>query len=182
LDSALGHDRLAARRLQSACRAALDPTQQALAGGAARASILRLQSSQPGRDMRRDALTHLDRGDADSATALAERARAIDPDPVADLLLRHRLSILRGDHHGALGTALLLRQYGADANADSLLARDHQRLGQHELARRAAVRLMLQQWPTADLMAAFEACGDDFARFARIHWTDAVQQVAVPAR
>ncbi|MEQ1632355.1 MAG: hypothetical protein ABL997_08280 [Planctomycetota bacterium] len=146
IDQALGQDELAARRLSAASRGSDDPFARAIAvQGAMRAeSRLRLPD---GASLREAAVDQLDRGRGESARALALAARSTDPDPISDLRLRHRLLRENGDARGSLGTALLLREYGAGAFVDQLLAQDFEQSGQRSLADRATARLLLSLVP-----------------------------------
>src|SRR5262249_13044827 len=120
-------------------------------------------------------------GDARSAEALALQARAEEPDPVADLRLRHRLAEVRDDARAALGTALLLREYAADARAEQLLALDLDRVGCDGLARRAGLRARGLDLPGAELLAALAVYGD-FANAAFLRWVDRTAAFAAPTQ
>lgn len=139
LDRALGQDELAAGSLAAAAHASQDTFTRTATDSAARASVARMRT-QEGDSLRLAAKKGLDDGDLASAEALLLAARAAAPDPIADLALRHRLQSEQHDLRGALGTALLLREYGATSEGDLLLASALRQTGQAALARRALTR------------------------------------------
>jgi hypothetical protein len=171
LDRALGQDELAVPRLRLAAAQAADPALRAAAADEAGQSLARRDDTERGQRLRRDAHRRLTAGDSQSAEALALQARAEEPDPVADLQLRHRLAEARDDTRAALGTALLLREYAADARAEQLLADDLDRLGCDGLARRAGQRARGLDLSAAELLAALAVYGD-FANAAFLRWVD----------
>ncbi|HZT55157.1 MAG TPA: hypothetical protein VFA35_02955, partial [Burkholderiaceae bacterium] len=181
LDRALGQDELAVPRLRLAAALAADPALRAAAADEAGQSLARRDDAARGQQLRRDAHRRLGAGDARSAEALALQARAEEPDPVADLRLRHRLAEAHNDVRGALGTALLLREYAGDARAEQLLADDLDQLGCDGLARRAGLRARGLDMPAADLLAALAVYGD-FANAAFLRWVDRTAGLAAPAR
>ena len=93
-----------------------------------------------GESLRLAAAAHIDDGKLTAAWALLLAARSAAPDPIADLALRHRMQTEQRDQRGALGTALLLREYGAGADGDRLLAAALRQTDQLSLARRADTR------------------------------------------
>lgn len=143
--AALGLDEQALPHLREAELLAVDPV--------ARAAITRTLhriESRRGHDagaasLRRDALQLLHHGDLHGAAALAHAAEARTPDRIADLGLRHLLMRARGEPEAALGSALLLREYGGLAAAS--LAADFTSAGHPALARRAAMRRLLGLLP-----------------------------------
>ena len=139
LDRMLGQDEIAVSRLVAATRHARDPGERAAAAMATAQSLRRLQP-EAGASLRSAATQQISAGNLAAAAALAHQARVARPDPVADLQLRHDLQRARGDHGGAMGTALLMREYGGGPKADQLLLRDLARTGHARLARRAAAR------------------------------------------
>ena len=139
MDRQLGQDELAARSLAAVAHATPDPWVRAAADEAGRASRSRVEGPE-GDTLRLAAAASLDQGNLTSAGALLLAARTAAPDPIADLALRHRLQSQRHDQRGALGTALLLREYGATMEGDRLLASALRETGQATLARRAQSR------------------------------------------
>ena len=160
LDAALGQDEAAEKRLRAAAFASADPGLRAAAALRAADSLARLDSSVRGQRLRRDAHRRLTAGDTASARALALQAEAEAPEPTADLRLRHRLQLILADARGALGTALLLREYEPTQSADQLLAIDLGRVGCIELAKRAESRVTGRALPSAELFAALSNYGD----------------------
>ncbi len=181
IDRALGHDEVAARRLRAASRRTADPAARSLAAQGADDSERRL-AGRDGGSLRQSAQTQLDLGNRDSALALAHAASALDPDPVADLRLRHRLQRAANDRPGSLGTALLLREYGADPALDRLLAEDFAQVGSWQLARRAAARLLLGRLPTTEVFTALQSARDELAQSTWLGWAEAVGAPATPPR
>lgn len=155
LDQLLGQDELAAQRFAHASRVADDPRVRATAALDAQRAAKRM-TRPDGQGLRDAALELLDRGRDAEASAMALAASTSDPDPIADLELRHRLLRARGDSRGSLGTALLLREYGAGARADRSLAEDFARVGQLALAGRAEARALVGRIPEPWLRAARE--------------------------
>ena len=139
LDVAIGQDELAAARLTAAGHATGDPFLRAATQREAR-SAQRRHETNDGDALRIEALARALAGEIMRAKALAHAARAKEPDPVTDLLLRHRLQAAEHDARGAIGTALLLREYGAGWEADRLLATALAESGQTSLAGRASER------------------------------------------
>lgn len=166
LDRLLGQDELAGPRLLTASRSAGDPLTRAAAARQARRSLERARGGDRGELLRRDAERQFAAGNLASAAALAHEARAADPDPVADLELRHRLLREREDHFGALGTALLLREYGGGPGIDRMLAHDFGRMGHDQLARRAALRTLAGELPRSPLLRAVRRAGAELAQLA----------------
>ncbi|MEC7584739.1 MAG: hypothetical protein VYE77_10505 [Planctomycetota bacterium] len=141
LDRMLGQNEVAVARLVAATRRARDPGERASAAMATTQSLRRLKP-EASASLRTAATQQISVGNLSAAAALAHQARMARPDPIADLRLRHDLQRARGDHGGAMGTALLMREYGGGTEADKLLVRDLARTGQDRLARRAAARCL----------------------------------------
>lgn len=139
LDVAIGQDELAAARLTAAGHATRDPLLRAATHREAH-SAKRRNETNDGDALRAEALARALAGETARAKALAHAARAKEPDPVTDLLLRHRLQAAEHDARGAIGTALLLREYGAGWEADRMLAAALAESGQTSLAGRASER------------------------------------------
>lgn len=144
LDRELGQDELAAASLAAVAHANQDSFARAEADGAARTSRARMRNAE-GDSLRLSASARIDEGDLTGAGALLLAARSTAPDPIADLALRHRLQTEQRDLRGTLGTALLLREYGAGSDGDRLLATALRQTGQLSLAHRADSRAMLAQ-------------------------------------
>lgn len=159
LDELLGQDELALRRLAHASRVTDDPYARALAALDAKRAATRL-SRPDGEGLRDAALALLRCGREAEAMAMALAASTSDPDPIADLELRHRLLRARGDSRGSLGTALLLREYGAGTRADRSLAEDFASVGQLALAERAEARAFVGLIPEPWLRAARDRTRD----------------------
>jgi len=155
LDVAIGQDELAAASLAAASRNADDPSLRATMHRESR-SALRRHETNDGDALRAEALARAAGGEIARAKALALAARAKQPDPVTDLLLRHRLQNAERDVRGAIGTALLLREYGAGWEADRLLAAALEESGQSHLAERATTRVSvaMRAQRAADLRSA----------------------------
>lgn len=172
LDVAIGQDELAATSLQTASRSVADPMLRASMRRQA-ASAQRRHLTKDGEALRTEAFARVLEGDVAQAKALALAARATEPDPVADLLLRHRLQSAELDARGAIGTALLLREYGAGWEADRLLAAALEDSGQSGLAARAAARteVAMNQRREAALRSAT----------ARALLAEAMKQIDAPA-
>jgi hypothetical protein len=139
LDLQLGQDELARTHLAVASRFERDPLARAQDDADANLAFQRMRDSD-GDAMRARAADRLANGDVATARALALAASAEDPDPIADLALRHRLQGLDKDLRGSLGTALLLREYGAGNVGDRLLANALAATGHQHLAERAEMR------------------------------------------
>ena len=178
LEEALGFDEQAADRLAKASRSAEDPLARTMAALGAERAEARLRSPD-GSSLRDAALVQLDRGCEASARALALAARTSDPDPIADLLLRHQLQETSGDTRGSLGTALLLREYGVGWTVDQLLAQDFERAGQRALADRAGARLLLAIVPQP-MLRRWRREGQDWLAGTRQRWWP--DALAAPAR
>ena len=160
IDSALGEDQLAAARLRQAALTGGNPSLQAAAARGASDSVARLADPARGQRLRRDAHRRLSAGDTASATALALTANDESPDAIGDLRLRHRLLLAADDARAALGTSLLLREYGLTPASEQLVATDMSRLGIVELARRAAARATGRELPSGDLLLALSGYGE----------------------
>jgi hypothetical protein len=139
LDLQLGQDELARNHLAVASRFELDPLTRAHDAADSELAFHRMRSID-GDAMRARAADQLAYGEVAAARALALAASAQDPDPIADLALRHRLQALNKDLRGSLGTALLLREYGAGNIGDRLLANALAATGHERLAERAEMR------------------------------------------
>lgn len=139
LDLQLGQDELAGNRLAIASRFAGDPLARAHDAKDANLAFHRMRDHD-GAALRSRAADRIASGDVAAARALALAASAAAPDPVADLALRHQLQAQSQDLRGSLGTALLLREYGAGAIGDRLLANALAATGHSQLAERAETR------------------------------------------
>lgn len=177
LDRALGQDELAAASLAAAAHANPDAFARTEADGAARTSRARMRNPE-GDSLRLSASAQIDEGDLSAAGALLLAARSTAPDPIADLALRHRLQTEQRDLRGTLGTALLLREYGAGSDGDRLLATALRQTGQLSLAHRADSRAMLAK-PSQTPRSTSPTARDLLALALR---SSAIAEAAAPPR
>lgn len=177
--AALGLDEQALPHLRAARLQERDPVAAAAISRLMQQIEARRAPENGGRLLRDEAMRLLREGELDRAAALAHAAAARAPDTVADLQVRHRLMRRLGDHGAALGSALLLREYGAGPNADVLLVHDLAATGHDALAHAASLRCVLDPLPRASLLAELAARA---AERAADPAAELVEAAAVPPR